>query len=217
MKPIWLVACALIVSSVAWSSPVAGEDKQPEREQALIRMRELQRERKWQEFVDQFGAVDFATWIVDSADKAVEAFHMRGQVYSILKNGKSAETDLKAALNLTPRNGLIWLTLADNYANVLNDPSQALATYRHIFTLTGKSNGWLSIQVTISTARILTDQVKPDEAIEVLNRYGEMEGMAPVWQVKMLRAYGHAYAAQGNEQQAKDRFAKALAIEQIGK
>ena len=59
----------------------------------------------------------------------------------------------------------------------------------------------------------MTDQAKPDEALAVLKQYGDMEGMAPVWKIKMLRAYGHAYAAQGNEKESLAKFREALELE----
>ena len=65
----------------------------------------------------------------------------------------------------------------------------------------------------MAIARILTNQVKPDSALEVLNQVGDLAGMAPVWRIKMLRAYGHAYAAQGKEEQALAKFREALALE----
>ena len=47
----------------------------------------------------------------------------------------------------------------------------------------------------------------------MLKQYGDMEGMAPVWKIKMLRAYGHAYAAQGNEKESLAKFREALELE----
>jgi hypothetical protein len=37
--------------------------------------------------------------------------------------------------------------------------------------------------------------------------------MAPVWRIKILRAYGHAYAAQGKEKESLEKFREALLIE----
>ncbi|QDU29102.1 Tetratricopeptide repeat protein [Anatilimnocola aggregata] len=176
----------------------------------LVRLRVLQRDRKWKELIEQFGTENFETW---PAEDASDALHLRGQAHSILKNGKLAEADFKSALKLNPSADLVLLNLADNYANNLGNEEQALATYRQLLTKTGKSNGWLPIHTTIAIARLLTDQVKPDEALATLQQYGDMPGMAPVWRIKMLRAYGHAYAAQGKEQESLAKFREALELE----
>jgi tetratricopeptide (TPR) repeat protein len=179
----------------------------------LSRMRALHQDRKWKELIEQFGTNDFSTWPADISDKASETFHLRGQVHSFLKDGSKAEADLKAALKLVPKNQAFWLTLADNYTNNLQDDEQALAAYRQAFAITGKGNGWQPLTATISIARLLTDQVKTDEALAVLKPYGDLEGMAPIWRIKMLRAYGHVYAAQGQEPESLAKFREALELE----
>lgn len=179
----------------------------------LNRMKALYQDRKWKELIEQFGADDFSAWPVNMQDNASEAFHLRGQIYSFLKNGPKAEADLKAALKLAPKIPAIWLTLADNYTNNMKDDEQALTAYRQAFAISGKGNGWQPLTATISIARLLTDQVKTDEALAVLKQYGDMEGMAPVWKIKMLRAYGHVYAAQGKEKESLAKFREALELE----
>ena len=177
------------------------------------RMQALLQERRWKELIEQFGPEDFTNWPAELSRQATESLHLRGQTYSFLKDGLRAETDLQAALQLTPRNETLWLTLADNYTNNLNDDTQALAAYRQAFALTGNGNGWQPLTATVSIARILTNQVKPDEALAVLQTYGNLDGMAPVWRIKLLRAYGHAYAAQGKEQESLASFREALQLE----
>lgn len=179
----------------------------------LSRMRVLHQDRKWKELIEQFGIEDFSAWPADMSNQSSEAFHLRGQIHSFLKDGPNAEADLKAALKLAPKNQAFWLTLADNYTNNLKNDEQALAAYRQAFAITGKANGWQPLTATIAIARLLTDQVKTDEALAVLKQYGDMEGMAPVWKIKMLRAYGHVYAAQGKEQESLAKFREALQLE----
>jgi tetratricopeptide (TPR) repeat protein len=190
----------------------AGEAKS-DRDATLSRMKALHQDRKWKELIEQFGTEDFSAWPADMRDKSSEAFHLRGQIYSFLKDGMKAEADLKAALKLAPQNSAFWLTLADNYTNILQDDEQALAAYRQAFEITGKGNGWQPLTATIAIARLLTDQVRTDEALAVLKQYGDMEGMAPVWKIRMLRAYGHVYAAQGNEKESLAKFREALELE----
>jgi len=176
----------------------------------LSRMRALQQDRKWKELIEQFATDEFSAWPADVANKASEALHLRGQTFAFLKDGPKAEADLKAAVKLAPKNQAFWLTLADNYTNNLNNDEEALSAYRQAFAITGKGNGWQPLTATVAMARLLTDQVKIDEALQVLQQYGDMEGMAPVWRIKMLRAYGHAYAAQGKEQESLAKFREAL-------
>jgi len=179
----------------------------------LGRMRALHQERKWKELIEQFGAEDFAAWPAGASVKASEALHLRGQIYSFLKDGAKAEADLQAATKLAPSNAAIWLTLGENYVNNLNNDEQALAAYRQAFAITGKGQGWQPLTATVSIARILTSQVKPDEALAVLGQYGDLTGMAPTWRIQLLRAYGHAYAAQGKEKESLAKFREALALE----
>jgi len=179
----------------------------------LGRMAALQQERKWKELIAQFGDMDFSAWPAAMSVKTSEALHMRGYVYSVLKDGPHAEADLKAATKLAPGHAAIWLTLGENYVNNLNNDEQALAAYRKSFAITGKGNGWQPLTATVSIARILTSQVKPDEAIRVLQQYGDLAGMAPTWRIQLLRAYGHAYAAQGKEKESLAKFREALQLE----
>lgn len=188
-------------------------DYTADRELIPLRMRAMFQDRKWKEAIEEFGREDFGKWPAELAREASEALLLRGQIHSFLKDGLQAETDLKAALKLAPRNETIWLTLGDNYTNVLNDDSQALTAYRQAFALAGKGNGWQPLTATVAMARILTNQVKPDEALAALQIYGNMDGMPPGWRIRMLRAYGHAYAAQGREAESLASFREALALE----
>ena len=168
----------------------------------------LQQDRRWKELVAQFAADDFSSWSADMPHKASQAFHLRGQTHSFLKNGPQAESDLKAALELAPRNAALWLSLADNYTHNLQNDGQALAAYRQAFAITGKSNGWQPLTATVAIARLLTDQVKTAEALAVLQQYGDMEGMAPSWRIRMLRAYGHVCARKGKSRSCSPSSAR---------
>jgi len=198
-----------VTISGAADEPVRAADL----ESTLVRMRELGRERKWQELIAEFKIVDFAAWPTESAPQAAEALHLRGQAYSQLKQGRPAEVDLKAALKLAPRRDIAWLNLAENYMNNLGDDAQALDAYRRLLALTGRKNGWLPITATLAAARILTDQVRTDEALQELQHYDESDGVAPIWRIRLLRASGHVYAAQGKEQESLAKFREALDLE----
>ena len=176
-------------------------------------MQALAKDRKWKDLIDQFSKENFGNWNTESPIIKAEAYHLRAQAYYFTKNGKESEIDCKAGLALNPKSELLLLTLADNYANNLKDEELALTTYRKIIALTGKTNGWLPISTTLAIASILTDQVKTDEALVVLDQYADNKTMAPVWRIKILRAYGHAYAAQGKEKESLEKFREALLLE----
>jgi tetratricopeptide (TPR) repeat protein len=208
----WFLACCAApfsrgaISEAVEINQVCVADPEP----TLARMRDLHRERKWGELVEQFQNVDTSLW---PAESTAEALHLRGQAYSMLRQGRAAETDLQAAVKLAPRLETAWLNLAENYANNLQDDRQALDAYRRVLAITGRGNGWLPISATLATARILTDQVRTDEALEMLKPYDAAEGVAPIWRIRLLRAYGHIYAAQGKEQESLARFREALDLE----
>ena len=163
--------------------------------------------------LERFQGGEFSAWPADLVEKGSEALHLRGQVYSFLKVGDKSVKDLQEAIKLAPRNAAFWLTLAENYSNNLNSDEQALDAYRQVLKITGKGNGWQPLTATVAMARLLTDQVKTDEALAVLNEYGNLEGMAPGWRIRVLRAYGHVYAARGEEKESLAKFREALELE----
>ena len=198
-----------------WAMPDApgAEAVIAEREAKLVRLRELAQQRRWRDIVQQFEQDDFAAWPAESARQASEALTQRGLAYSFLKDGPHAAADLHAATKLDPRNVLAWMTLGDNCANNLNDEPQALAAYRQVLAITGTTNGWQPLSTTLSIVRILTDQVQTDEALAALQPYDALPSVAPYWRIRLLRAYGHVYAAQGKEQESLAKFRAALQLE----
>jgi tetratricopeptide (TPR) repeat protein len=176
-------------------------------------MRQLHQQRRWKELVAQFAGEDFSKWPEGTARTAAEALHLRGQAYAALKNGKQVENDLKGSLRLDPQNGLVWHALAENYARNLASDDEALAAYRKVVEITGRTNGWLPISSTLEIARIQTDRVETDEALRTLETYGDAAAMPPTWKIRLLRAYGHAYAARGDEQASLAKFREALELE----
>jgi len=185
-----------------------------DKDSIISRMRALMQDRRLKDVIALFGQEDFIAWAADAAPKAVEALQLRGQTYSFSKEGAKAEADFKAALKLAPKNETLWLGLADNYTNNLKDDEQALTAYGQAFDLSGnRLMGWQSLTAAVSIARILTDQVRADEALEALKPYANLSEVAPSWRIKLLRAYGHIYAAQGKEQESLSKFREALKLE----
>lgn len=187
--------------------------EQPEQAEIVTRLRDLHRQQKWPAIIEQFGQTDFTAWPQQHSKEAAEALLLRGQCYWALKKGAEAETDLKAATKLAPKNASNWLALADNYLMVLQDDEKALSAYREAFAITGRSVGWQSVYSTVSIARVLTDRVKAEEALRVLDEFGDLPGMAPVWKIRMLRAYGAAYASLGREAESLAKYREALELE----
>jgi predicted negative regulator of RcsB-dependent stress response len=194
-------------------SPEAATPEKREAEAKVARLQTLTQERRWQEIVEQFASDDFSRWPAEVRELAAEAGRLRGQAHAFLKNGKAANSDLLLATRLNPKNELAWLAFADNAINNLNDEQAALAGYRHVLSITGRHAGWLPLTATIATARILTDQVKPDEALAVLKPYDDIKEVAPVWRARLLRALGHAHAAAGREPESLAAFKAALELE----
>lgn len=179
----------------------------------IKKMQSLAKDRKWKDLIEKFSKENFGNWNTETPITRSEAYYFRAQAYYFTKNAKEAEKDCKAGLALDPKNELLLLILAENYANNLQDEEQALAIYGKIINLTGTTNGWLPISSTLAIASILTNQVKINEALAVLDKYSASKDMAPAWRIKILRAYGHAYAAQGKEKESLEKFKEALQIE----
>jgi tetratricopeptide (TPR) repeat protein len=165
-------------------------------EASLTKMRNLVKERKWNELIQQFKDENISTWISGFKDKSVanlkaaEAANLRGQAYAGIKDGTRAEKDLKLAVELAPAKGDYWFPLADTYRDILKDDKQALDSYNKTFECSGKSYGWMPISVTLSAASILMKQEKYDEAFKVMQRYddNDLQQMAPVWGDRMRAA-----------------------------
>ena len=190
------------------------DDYAADKDSTVIRMRAMFQDRTWKELLEKYGREDFASWPVENAKAASDALQIRGQTYSFTKEGSSAEADLMAARKLAPSHPDIALLMADNYLNNLNDETKAIAAYREALALSGtNTQGWQPLTATVGLARLYTDQVKLDAALEVLKPYGDLSQLPPTWRIKFLRSYGHLYAAQGKEPESLAKFREALKLE----
>lgn len=199
MNPCLAVLCLLALPVAAADAPAA-----------LNEMKMLHQQRKWTEFMQRYASECFTTWAPEAAR---EALQIRGQIYSFTKDGKHAEADLQAALKLAPHGTDIMLLLADNSVNNLNDDARAISAYQQALAITGTNQGWQPLTATVGLARLYTDQVKLDAALEVLKPYGDLSQVPNTWRIKLLRAYGHIYAAQGKEPESLAKFREALRLE----
>jgi len=177
-------------------------------------MKSLLQQYRSGQLVEQYGDVDIGSWPVELKAEKMEALRIRAMAYSVVRKSAQAVADYKAALALDPNNATTWIGLADHYANVAADGPKSVEAYRQVLKITGKNAGWMPIHATLAIARDAIDRVRPDEAIAVLKPLDEIP-LAPVWRAKALRAYGHAYAAQGKDAESLDMFRQALALETV--
>ncbi len=156
---------------------------------ALSQMRELTKERKWGDLIAQFKDQNLAAW-KDVPAKAAEGASIRARAYIALKDGGSAERDLKLAVELAPKSGEYWHELGALYEGLLANREEALTAYGRAYACSGKSFGWLSISATLNAATILLQLGKPQDARKVMERYdtSDLVQMAPVWGDKMRAA-----------------------------
>lgn len=171
------------------------------------------RERRWPELVAKFADTPLLEWPTEVTKQKVEALQIRAQARGVLKQGREGESDLLAATKLAPTSEVAWTALADHYANVMNDDARAIEKYRQVLAITGNSGSWATAHARISIARLLTDQVRTDEALQMLEQ-ADFSKLATPWKIRTLRAFGHAYAAHGNETAALAKFREALELEQ---
>jgi tetratricopeptide (TPR) repeat protein len=191
----------------------AGSVQAVEPEAAVARMRELLAQRQPKELVAEFGPIDLRSWPAAAVEKTIAACELRGRAYLFVKDGRRAEADLRHALELAPENVVLRLTLGENYFRNLNDDAQALQAFGEVRQRLGASHGWQNLTAAVFRAQILTDGLQADQAIAELESLGEADKLPASWRIKVLRAYGHAYASQGREAEALARFREALQIE----
>jgi hypothetical protein len=102
----------------------------------------------------------------------------------------------------------------DNYArNFTNKTADARRAYQEALTLSSGGLGWQRFTAAVELARLMTDEVKINEALEILRPYKDMPGIPSGWQIKMMRARGHALAAAGRDAEALAQFRSANELE----
>ena len=184
-----------------------------DRTAVLPLMQAMFQERRWKDLIARFGGEDFVSWPADMTRQASEALQIRGQVRSYSKDGPEAERDLQAALKLKPRDQAILLLIAENAVDNLNDPQKAIATYRQVIDISGQGPGWQPLTATTALARLYTDDLRLDDALDVLKPYGDFTQLPDSWRIRLLRSHAHILAAQGKDAEALARFREARQLE----
>ena len=222
------LACAADDKTVAVAVPrTTAKELQAALEAKLARMRQLDKEDKQKELVQQFKDEDFTAWAAafktgkDTVDEKVAvACDIRGRAYIRMKNAAAAEKDLKLAVEFSPSNGYFWNDLAD-VCMVLKDEQRALDAYIKAVEMDRadqgavKSYGWMPLSATLNAATILLRQTKYPQALKVMEAWNDddIQKMSPVWGTKILRMYGQIYAGMGREEDALTKFRAALELE----
>ena len=174
---------------------------------STVRMENLAARGNQQAVVDQYGKEDLAAWPFWQIGPG--AF-LRGTAYSAIKIGDKAEADLQLALEYTSdtRTRMSLLrAIAVNRENVLQDDQAALETYRLIADSTintGSAEYYTGLQ---GAARILTRQMKFDEALQILSRV-DPQKLSGTWRRSLLLATGQTLAAAGRDEAAAITFQK---------
>ena len=181
-------------------------------------LQKLDMERKWADIVAILNEKDLTAIAGAMGEPADRLYMLRGRANGALKLGLEAEADYRAAIELVPNSAEYWYSFGLNYRDNLMNPTAALEAFQQAIDMSlqiGNRLGWLPVSSTIDAAGVLYDEGKYDEALSMLNHYSEAEvaSMAPVWKIKMLRALGNIYLAQGQEKEAQDCFQKALETE----
>ena len=173
-------------------------------------MRILTAGRKWAEVTALFKDEDFAAW---PDEQKAEAYHLRGQSRSFVRDGKGAEADLRKAVETYPNafcKGQAALALGDNYRDNLKDGAQALAAYLQTYEYVRDPNSYITCSALISAADLLQKQGRKDEAVQTLQKIDTAK-MNGYWRARMLDAQGQALAAQGKPAEAVAKYNEAAA------
>ena len=175
-------------------------------------MRAMIASHKWRQVVEQFRDEDIATW-PDTVTG--EASYQRGRAHYFMKDGHSAERDLKRAAEYLMEDnikGLALNSLGDTYQHLLKDDTRAVETYRKVYRT---RNLYKQCHAAIAIASILTRQNKHDEAIAEFERLGMDKVTIPYWRGAMLRAYADTLASAGKKPQAIAQYARAIELDGV--
>ena len=142
----------------------------------------------------------------------------RGTAYYQLKDGKSAEADLKKAVEYIADEhtlGIAWLTLGNNYRGNLKDDQKALEAYAQPVKMMRDGSGYhYSLNAVLSSADILGKQGKYDEALQVLGK-ADIKKYTGGNLCLLLAAHADILAGQGRKAEAIAKLNEAVAVKDI--
>ena len=211
------VVIALCVLSAADSPAPSAAPPEPTEQtepapvdERVLQMRELIKEEKFQELLDQYQDEDFTKWPLSTG----EAFYQRGLAYRYLNEWTKAERDLEMSVKFDPHEGFFWYNLAATYRQLKRDNAKTAEAYKNASEREDRT-GWMPADAALKAVDLYLNQPDPDAALEVLESYSEedLKNVSTVWRIRILRAYGRVYAAQGREAEAWEKFREALRVE----
>ena len=138
--------------------------------------------KKYQKIIDEYKDVDINTWPLKCR---LESFYYRADAYLKLKDIKSAEPDLRAALNTHGKiviRGNACKLLGEMYQNKYKNDEQALEFYRKGLTLTKAPFAWRS-GCLFHMVDILLKQNKSSEAIALFKPISYEKLPGDYWRV----------------------------------
>ena len=204
--------CALLRLSILVVSCLVSASFASDKPDDVLKQAEaLRQQRQCKEAAALLAKQDLEAW---PEAKRIEALKTQGLCESLAKFGPQAETTLRKVIAMQPANPDLWLLLGDHYvANLPEQTDEAMEAYRQALKLAGNSLGWQRFSAAVSLARMLTDEVYPNEALEVLQPFAKLRDVPPIWQIKIMRARGHALASAGRDAEALAEFRAALSLE----
>jgi tetratricopeptide (TPR) repeat protein len=164
---------------------------------------------KSQAIIDQFASEPIETW---PSVVSGPALLLRGRAFSSLKRGQEAENDLKLAAGLISQSFLLAEVCnerASNFLVNLQQPPQALASYRKAIEVMDDSGSYLNFTALVGAAGILREQQQYDEAMKLVSGVDAVK-LGGYWGVQFLSARAAIHQAQGRKDLAAACYQQAL-------
>lgn len=174
-----------------------------------VLMHNLLAQRKAKELIEAFGKIDLQEWPFWQAG---DAHFARGRAYLMTKNGKQAEADLRAALQLTPDSRTrvsILLARGNNFETNLNDDDSALKVYQDIASQKGNNGSADYYRAIQGAARLLTKKGEFEKAIKHL-KLVNVDELRGYWRGSLFRSLGDTLRIANRKQEALTAYRKAL-------
>ncbi len=167
-----------------------------------VRMENLAAQRRWEEIVATYGAVNFKRWPFWQIG---EGALVRGKAFYFMKDAERAEADFQLALDYEPDSRIqlaIRTMMAHNREAHLGDPAGALELYRQNVSGRkgiGAADEFRSVD---RAAAILIKQGRFEEALAVFDAV-DFEQQTGFWLHEMRIAKGRALSAAGRTEESK--------------
>lgn len=162
------------------------------------------------ELIQLFKDEDILTYPENCAGKA---FLYRGEAYSIMKDGRAAEEDLRLAVeNILDKKLLVEANFkrGRNFHENLKDDKKSLESYKAAIG-DGKYFDWCVGESMVSSVQLLIDGKNYDEAIKMLSLL-DIDKYTGYWGAALLSAKAKLLTAQGKTTEAKEIYRRAASL-----